>query len=221
MSSRHRTVEDLMTREVVRVRLQIPFKDIAAMFAEHRITAVPVIDEHDRVVGVVSEADLLRHEAAQRDPYGRVAGALDTGRPRADGESAGQLMTAPAVTGKPYWNVVEAARVMEQHKVKRLPVVDEAGRLIGIISRSDLMGIFLRSDAAIQEEITYEVLGRILAIGPGEVQVDVTDGVATLRGRVTQPRLVPVLVRLCRGVDGVVAVHEQWEQPWRAAGPDV
>jgi CBS domain-containing protein len=231
MNSRHRTVEDLMTHEVVRARLQTPFKDLAAMFAEHGITAVPVVDDQDRAIGVVSEADLVRHEAAQHDPYGREpdgpgvprpdGSGIRRGRRKGEEETAGQLMTAPAVVGRPYWNVVEAARAMDRHRVKRLPVVDENGRLIGIVSRADLMRVFLRGDDAIREEIVREVLGRVLAVQPGEVQVTVAEGVVTLHGRITRRRLGPVLVRLCRGVDGVVSVHDRLDKPPGDAVPGV
>ncbi|WP_438297026.1 CBS domain-containing protein [Streptomyces sp. HUAS TT7] len=207
----HRTVQDLMTHGVVHARQDTPFKAVAAMLADNDITAVPVVDDRNCPIGVVSEADLLRHEAVLPDPEGH-APALRLGtrdRGRAEADTAGGLMSAPAITARPHWNVVEAARAMDRHKVKRLPVVDETGQLVGIVSRSDLLRVFLRQDTAICEEITREVLHRVLRVGPGAVGVTVADGVVTLRGRVTSKSLIPIAVRLCRAVDGVVTVHEE------------
>ncbi|MFF2217554.1 CBS domain-containing protein [Streptomyces antibioticus] len=204
----HRKVSDLMSTSVVRVRRDTGFKEIAKLLAEYGITAVPVVDDEEHVVGVVSEADLLRKEAAGLDP----AGLLPVLRPRpadrakAEATIAQGLMNSPAVTARPEWTAVEAAQVMERHHVKRLPVVDEAGRLVGLVSRADLLRVFLRGDSAIREEISGEVLLRTLGIEPGEVTVHVVDGRVTLRGTVDRKSLVPIAVRLCQGVDGVVDV---------------
>ncbi|WP_329126339.1 CBS domain-containing protein [Streptomyces sp. NBC_01465] len=206
---RHRTVADLMTHAVISVRTDTTFKDVAAKLAENSIAAVPVVDDQNCPLGVVSEADLLRREAVQPDPDGHSATA---GRPHdgggGQGETAGELMSSPAVCAQPQWNVVEAARTMDRHQVKRLPVVDETGKLVGIVSRSDLLRIFLRRDAVIREEITYDVLHRTLAISPETLHVAVSDGIVTLRGRIEQPALHSTVLRLCQSVDGVVAVHE-------------
>jgi CBS domain-containing protein len=93
--------------------------------------------------------------------------------------------------------------------VKRLPVVDESGRLVGIVSRADLLRVFLRKDRAIEEEISGDIVGRTLRLAPGEVAVTVADGCVVLRGTVEDAGTIPVLVRLCEGVDGVVAVTEE------------
>ncbi|MEU7607707.1 CBS domain-containing protein, partial [Streptomyces sp. NPDC041003] len=131
---RHRSVADLMTPTAVSVQRGTPFKEIARLLKEFDISAVPVVDESERPVGVVSEADLLRERGSGTN-------------------TAADLMTSPAVTARTEWSVVRAARVMRGRQVKRLPVVDAAGRLIGILSRSDLLQLFLRRDHAIQEEI--------------------------------------------------------------------
>ncbi|WP_406404330.1 CBS domain-containing protein [Streptomyces sp. NBC_00879] len=211
----HRTVEDLMTREVIRVRPDTPFKDVVRLLAEHGVTAVPVVNEQDNPVGVVSEADLLRHEAARPDPGGRAAslGMRPGDRDRAAAETAEGLMTSPAVTARAQWSIVEAAREMTRHQVKRMPVVNEAGHLVGIISRSDLLRVFLRQDSAIREEITREVLRDTLSLSSEEVQVSVVDGVVTLTGRVRQRSLIPIAMRLCQAVDGVVTVHGVLDSP--------
>ncbi|MFJ3788377.1 CBS domain-containing protein [Kitasatospora sp. NPDC090091] len=205
----HRSVSDVMTREVVTARPDTPFKEIAALFHRNDITAIPVVDEQGRPLGLVSEADLIRKAAVLPDPEGRSPGRwLDAkDRARAEAETAGGLMTSPAVTARPGWSVPEAARAMDRHRVKRLPVVDEIGRLVGIVSRRDLLQVFLRHDTAIREEINHEVLGQTLRLAPGDVQVAVHDGVVTLKGRLPRRSLIPVTERLCRTVDGVVAVH--------------
>ncbi|MGW3356105.1 CBS domain-containing protein [Streptomyces bungoensis] len=206
----HRTVEELMTRDVVRARRDTPFKEIVRLLAENDVTAVPVVDELDRPMGVVSEGDLLRKSADQADPSGMVpVPNLEAWeRAKAEGSRAEELMSAPAVCARPEWNVVEAARLMEAQGVKRLPVVDEADRLLGIVSRGDLLRVFLRRDEAIREEITRDVLRRTLALEPSDVTVEVRDGRVALSGTVEHRSLIPVIEQLCRGVDGVVSVSE-------------
>ncbi|WP_328336345.1 CBS domain-containing protein [Streptomyces violaceus] len=205
---RHRTVAELMTRDVVRARRDTPFKEIARLLAENDVTAVPVVDEMDRPAGVVSEADLLRKSADQADPSGRapVPHLEAWERAKAEGSRAEDLMSAPAVCARPEWSVVEAARLMEAQHVKRLPVVDETERLLGIVSRGDLLRIFLRRDDAIRDEITDDVLWRTMGLAPGEVTVEVRDGRVDLGGSVEFRSLIPVVERLCRSVDGVVSV---------------
>ncbi|MDW8809227.1 CBS domain-containing protein [Streptomyces scabiei] len=204
----HRMVEDLMTTAVVSVRRDTDFKDIAQHLAEHDISAVPVVDNQDRPVGVVSEADLLRKQESQVDPGGHLTTAhlLPAERAKARALTAEGLMTSPAVTARPQWSVVEAARAMARHHVKRLPVVDDAGRLVGLVSRGDLVHVFLRRDLTIREEITTDVLTRTLGLDPGAVTAQVTDGRVTLSGTVPQESLIPIAVRLSESVDGVVDV---------------
>ncbi|MFG3496528.1 CBS domain-containing protein [Streptomyces sp. NPDC047928] len=205
---RNRTVADLMTPEAITVRPGTPFKEIARLLDEYGISAVPVVDEDQRPVGVVSEADLLRRRAA-----------------RGDSADAAGLMSSPAVVAQPGWSAVRAARVMERKHIKRLPVVDASGRLIGVLSRSDLLQLFLRRDRAIQEEIIEDVLTVTLGLSPSALTVDVADGRVTLSGTLEHRSQVPVLVRLCETVDGVVGVddrltylHDDTEVP-RAAVP--
>ncbi|MDT0470026.1 CBS domain-containing protein [Streptomyces gibsoniae] len=204
----HRMVGDLMTTAVVSVRPDTSFKDIAEHLADHDITAVPVVDDQGRPVGVVSEADLLRKQEIQTDPGGHLPAAhlLPAERAKAHALTAEALMTSPAITARPQWSVVEAARTMARHHVKRLPVVDDAGRLMGILSRADLLRVFLRRDITIREEIMTDVLTRTLGLDPGAVTVQVTDGRVTLSGTVPQSSLIPIAVRLSESVDGVVDV---------------
>ncbi|MFI9357988.1 CBS domain-containing protein [Streptomyces lydicus] len=215
----HRTIGELMTRKVVSVQLDTPFKDIAQTLADHAVSAVPVLDSLGRPAGIVSEADLLRKAADRSDLSGRTPlPHLEAWqRARAEGCTAGELMSAPAVCAHPEWTVVEAARLMEVQHVKRLPVVDETDSLLGIVSRSDLLRVFLRQDKAIQEEISREVIGRTARLGTSAVRADVLQGQVTLHGSVDDPLLIPVLLRMCAGVDGVVSVSDDLK-PTMAAG---
>ncbi|MFI9650737.1 CBS domain-containing protein [Streptomyces sp. NPDC052040] len=203
---RQRSVGDLMTPTAVSVRGGTTFKEVARLLDEYDITAVPVVDDEGRPVGVVSEADLLRKHTAG-----------DTG------STAGELMTSPAVVAEPDWDAVRAARTMEERRVKRLPVVDGEGRLIGVISRSDLVQLYLRQDRAIKEEILEDVIVRALGLSPSSLTVEVADGRVTLSGSVVYRSLVPVTARLCEGVDGVVEVVNRldYEQDDTADGTAV
>ncbi|MFJ5040027.1 CBS domain-containing protein [Streptomyces parvulus] len=207
----HRTVGDLMTRGVIQVHRNASLKEIAVLLADNDVTAVPVVDDLRHPMGVVSEADLVVRIAERPDPAGPVVYAAPT---RTDGTAgddvtAEALMTAPAECARPEWTVVEAARAMESAGVKRLPVVDEAGRLVGIVSRGDLLRVFLRRDGALREEISRDLLVRTLGLAPSSLTVEVADGRVTLKGRVDSAELVPVIERLCLGVDGVVSVDTE------------
>ncbi|MFE3249113.1 CBS domain-containing protein [Streptomyces sp. NPDC059209] len=207
----HRRISELMTRDVVSVRIETPFKETVRTLMEHKVSAVPVLDGTGRLAGIVSEADLLRKSADGSDLSGRTPlPQLEAWeQARAEGRDAGEIMSAPALCAHPEWTVVEAARLMAAQNVKRLPVVDEADRLVGIVSRADLLRVFLRRDTAIREEITHDVLGAALGLTPSDVTVEVAEGQVSLRGTVDDSRLIPVLVRLCTSVDGVVSVSER------------
>jgi CBS domain-containing protein len=159
-----KTVKDVMSTLAVWVSETASFREIAARLRECRVSAFPVLDAHGKVTGVVSEADLLVKEAVPDEPnvvWGLLAGIVHhAARTKAGGVTAADLMTSPAVTIGPDETVEHAARLMHDRKVKRLPVVDQAGRLVGIISRSDVLAIFDRTDAEIREEIMSQVTGR-------------------------------------------------------------
>ncbi|WP_046776734.1 CBS domain-containing protein [Streptomyces yangpuensis] len=210
---RHREVRELMTREVVTVARNATFKDIVRTLGEHAVSAVAVTDTVGRPLGVISEGDLLPKPADQGDWFGSLPRPEPWESEKAAGTSAEELMSAPPVCARPDWTVAEAARLMESQRVKRLLVVDESDVLVGIVTRGDLLRIFLRDDAAIRHEIYGEVLARTLRLDPSSVSVDVTDGQVTLHGVVRFRSLVPVVERLCRTVDGVVRVdvHLAWE----------
>ncbi|WP_042418201.1 CBS domain-containing protein [Streptacidiphilus anmyonensis] len=211
MTLRHRLVGELMTTDVVSARPDTPFKDIARLLASNDVSALPVLDDQDRPLGVVSEADLMRHQAGMDDPAGLLPPAHLAPQElvRSNGRTAQELMTAPASCARPEWTVVEGARVMHDKHLKRLPVVDEAGRLVGILSRSDLLRVFLRHDRAIGEEIRQDIMARTLQLPSGAARVDVVDGNVTLTGTLELRSRREALVRLCQGVDGVVHVADQ------------
>jgi CBS domain-containing protein len=198
----HQKVRELMSDAVVRVQRGTPFKEIAHLLQEYDITAVPVVDADDRPVGVVSEADLL-----QKILGGAPEDALDPLRAKASATDAAGLMTSPAVCAREDWSVVDAARMMARHGIKRLLVVDETDRLIGVVSRSDLLRVFLRKDREIRTEIIEETLVRTFGLAPSTVQVDVAHGHVVLSGRLPERVSVSALEDMCRHVDGVVAVE--------------
>jgi CBS-domain-containing membrane protein len=186
---------------------------VAQLLADKRISGLPVVDTAGHVLGVVSEADLLaKAEYPDREPRPRrplsLPGPWQTRR-KAGASTVGEMMTAPAITIEERTSIVRAAREMDRHHVKRLPVVDEVGRLVGILSRRDLLKIFLRSDEDIREEIETEVLEQSLSISPSAVTVTVADGVVTLEGTVERKTLIPVVIRLTSAVDGVVDVVDR------------
>jgi CBS-domain-containing membrane protein len=207
-----RRVRDVMTQDVVTVDDHAAFKEVATLLTEHRVSALPVLDGEGRVVGVVSEADLLlKEEFPEGPPGGRPLQGRrrrET-RAKAAGGTAAELMTSPAVTIGPDAGVAEAARLLHRHQIKRLPVVDPAGPLLGIVSRADLLKVFLRADADIAAEVRQQVLTRAMWIDPDTVVVEVRDGVVTLTGQPERRSLIPIVVSLVRGLDGVVDVVDR------------
>ncbi|MFJ9609649.1 CBS domain-containing protein [Kitasatospora sp. NPDC101176] len=207
-----------MTSPVVRVAPETGFREIVALLTDYDITGVPVVDAEGRPLGVVSEADLLRTLAAQEDP-GALLPAPEAAPPPGPGGAvtAADLMTGQPVCTTPGTSVVAAARLMSRHGLKRLPVLDEEGRVIGMVSRGDLLRVFLREDRVIRREIVEEVLGRVEGVSPAEVGVEVDQGRVVLSGTVPELHLVPIVLNLCRSVDGVVSVTDRLEAGGAAA----
>ncbi|MGW5661180.1 CBS domain-containing protein [Streptomyces sp. NPDC003758] len=200
-----RTVGDVMTEEVITLRTATPLHQIASLLDANDIAAAPVIDDEGVPIGVVSASDVLRHETGMPDPQGQD-GNDERAWGKARARTAGALMSSPVFTARADWTIPRAARELHRRHVKQLPVVGDHGLLTGIVSRSDLLTAFIRSDVEIRGEVERDVLGRILSLEEGTVAVEVRDGAVTLRGHVPESRLVPVVVGLCQGVDGVVAV---------------
>ncbi|MDH6574685.1 CBS domain-containing protein [Kitasatospora sp. MAP5-34] len=217
----HRTVRDVMTRDVVRVMPATGFHEILALLTEYDITAVPVVDTDDRPVGIVSEADLMRTQSAQEDPSALFPPPPPEaeGPDRSGAATAQELMTSPAVCIAPDASVVAAARLMARHQIKRLPVVGGDGRLAGLVSRSDLLQVFLRDDQVIRQDIVEDVLGQVEGVSPAAVGVEVAQGRVVLSGTIDPPYLVPIVLRLCRSVDGVVTVTDRTDRPNKAVRP--
>ncbi|MFI8091034.1 CBS domain-containing protein [Streptomyces sp. NPDC086080] len=216
-------VSDVMTSTVVALAGGASFKDIAKTMEEWGISALPVLDGAGRVIGVVSEADLLRKEEVRdSDPHRPAFGRRPAGPDKAAAVTAEELMTTPAVTVPPDATLATAARIMARQRVKRLPVVDGTGVLKGIVSRTDLLKVFLRDDEEIAREIRAEVVGGRFPASMDSVRVEVREGVVTLSGHVPDTTLVPLAERLVRAVEGVVDVHCTLSAPHRrpALDPD-
>ena len=201
MSSR-RKVGSVMVTDVATVGPDTPFKVAAELLAARNISGAPVVDENDHVLGVVSQGDLLQHEA----PHGRL-GARQAKR-KAVAAFVSGLMTTPAVTVRQDDAVAVAAKLLEEHHLHRLPVVDEDGKLVGIVSRSDLLRVFLRTDHEIRDEVRDEVILREMSIDPASLYVAVHNGIVSLNGSVERTSMIPVLTALIGRVDGVVEVRQ-------------
>jgi CBS domain-containing protein len=215
-------VKDVMTTRVISARREAPFAAIAAALREHRVSAFPVVDEQGQVIGVVSESDLLAKLAlggGEDRGRGMITGILHQHEmEKARAVTAGDLMTSPAATVSPGDTLEQAARLMYQRKVKRLPVVDSDNRLAGIVSRADVLAYYDRPDVAIGEEIRNDIAVCESLADAGRLDVTVTDGVVTLTGR---PRTSPQghdIARRARHVQGVVAVRDRLDYP--PPGPD-
>ncbi len=214
---KHNKVGSVMTMDVVRAVYGTPFKEVARLLADHRISGLPVVDEDDRVTGVISETDLMAHQAATPDPDEpsrgfRFATLRPTARRRtakATARRAGQLMSTPPVTVHADDTIIEAARTMAQRHVERLPVLDEEDRLVGIVTRRDLLQVFLRPDADIRDEVIDEVLVRAMWLAPSSIDVSVSEGVVTLAGQLERKSETAIAASMTRQIDGVVAVVDK------------
>ncbi|ARP73861.1 hypothetical protein LK07_01275 [Streptomyces pluripotens] len=201
-------VSDVMTQTVAAIGRRAPFKEVVQLMQDWQVSALPVIEGEGRVVGVVSEADLLLKEELRDAPdegYTRLRRPSDLAKGEA--ATAGDLMSSPAVTVRADATLAEAARIMARAGVKRLPVVGATGLLEGVVSRADLLKVFLREDDDITEEVRREVVAYLFPLPDSAIQVEVRDGVVTLTGRVRDAALIPVAARLIRAVEGVVDVQ--------------
>lgn len=201
---KRRRVGSVMTDEVVSARSGTPADVMARWLAEYDINGLPVLDAEDRVIGVVSATDL------RRDRRTTATGGVLT---------AGAVMSAPARTVRADDSVVRAARLMSTGGIERLPVVDEEARLVGMVTRRDVLQIFARTDAEIRDEVVDEIVVRALWLSPQSVDVVVRQGMVTLSGRLESSGAVAIAVRMTRQVDGVTAVvnrlTHRHEAPYR------
>lgn len=213
---RRRTVADVMTARVHIAGPRTPFKLLVRLIEENRVSAIPIVDQQGVPVGIVSESDLLLKERrAELD-------AADLMHPRkrrelrakADGVIASDLMTSPPITIPLDTTLAEAARMMQERNVRRLVVIDGRGRIAGIVSRSDLLQVFLRTDEELRAEINDVLIPAVLADGGAGLRVDVRWNVVTLIGRVDRKSDAEILVRLAGDIDGVVAVVDRLMYRW-------
>jgi len=206
------TVADVMTRRVATVTEETTYKQIVETLTKNGVSAVPVVDLDQHAIGVVSEADLLHKvDIAGLEPHGWPLERKRTriAREKANADFAGDLMTVPPITVTESDSVAVAARLMDTEQVKRLPVVDSKGRLVGIVSRSDLLRPYLRTDEDLREEISQGVLLRTMWMDPREFTVAVDQGIVTIRGEVERSSSIPILIGIIRSVPGVVDVIER------------
>jgi CBS domain-containing protein len=204
-----------MTTKVVTVDRFTTISEIARLLTERRISGVPVLMMGRRVAGVVSEADLVAledEEVRRARMHANATGRWRRPLRRAHwGLTAGALMSAPAVTIYPEATIPHAAQIMTSYHIRRLPVVDEDGQLIGIVTRRDLLSVFLRPDNEVAEHVR-ELLDDVLPADPGSVTATVRDGVVILTGDPAAPEdreLIPVAIRLIWDVDGVIDVSNR------------
>jgi CBS domain-containing protein len=203
-------VRDVMTTSVVTVDRITPYKEIAGLLAEHHISGVPVLSMGRRVTGIVSEADLLVARGGRTTITGRRV-PWPAGRKRHQGLTAAQLMTSPAITIHPDASIAGAARLMNAHRIRRLPVVGPEDKLMGIVSRRDLLSVFLRPDAQIARELG-DILAELLPDDDAGIKVIVHNGLVTLTGppaAAGERDLLPTAVRLAWDVEGVVDVVDR------------
>jgi CBS domain-containing protein len=206
-------VKDVMTTRVIWVKKDATFREMAVALREYRVSAFPVVDDDRKVIGVVSEADLLNKEALAGEPgvFGGILHRRDQAKAR--GVTAGDLMTAAVVAVRPEDTVEHAAKLMYDRRVKRLPVTDPDGRLVGIVSRADVLSVFDRTDEAIRQEILDEVLLGEFLVDPKAFDVAVKDGIVTLAGRPETSDSGHRIVRRVGHVQGVVAVRDRLDYP--------
>ncbi|MCX5097341.1 CBS domain-containing protein [Streptomyces sp. NBC_00365] len=206
----------LMVGDVVTARYDTPFKEVVRLLDEHRISGLPVIDENRQVIGVISETDLVRRQMREPSPPGirERCRSLLSRRARHEAAqrravTAGGVMSTPAVTVQPDAALADAAKRMITHRVERLPVVDEKGMLVGIVTRGDLLRVFRRTDDEIQRDVQQQVIRDALCLNPYAVEASVGDGVVTLTGQLERRSEIPVAVGVTRRLDGVVGVVDR------------
>lgn len=211
------TIRDMMTTRVVTVHRETGLKEVARLLVDHRISGVPVVDVHGAVIGVLTEADFLpKEQGGGAVQHRRLAGLFrDSAESRAQrarivATRADEAMTCPAITIEAHQPVSEAARLMMVHHVNRLPVVEE-GRLVGIVSRADLLRAFIRSDAELEATIRDDVLLHILWLDPSQFDVRVEEGVVRIGGRVERRSTAEIIERTVALVPGIVRAESTIE----------
>jgi CBS domain-containing protein len=210
-----RTVEHVMTQDLVTARGDTPFKELVKEMARQDVSGVPIVDAEHHLIGIVTEADLLRAGEHVEPPPGLLLEMfidpkrLEQIEQHGAGLRARDVMTHDLVTVTPGTSIHEAAQTMLRREVKRLPVLDEHGTLVGIVSRRDLLRPFLRDDEEIRSEVLEEIFVRTMWIDPRGFGVAVEGGVVTLEGKVDLKSSTEILVEFVRRVPGVVGVENR------------
>lgn len=200
-------VIDLMTTDVVTVRPTETIKEAARLMVANRISGLPVVDDKGALTGIVTEADFLERELDKEAPSGGLLGAV-FGQESSHSEavSVGEVMSTNVVTVAPDATLAEAARVLAANGVKRLPIVDQEGLVIGIISRADIVAAFARPDELIDDEIREDISRRILFVDPDALDLTVKDGIVSIGGELPTKTDARILEELTRRLEGVVRV---------------
>ena len=203
-------VRDIMTTDPISVRGDTLLKEAARIMVRHKVSGLPVIDSDGRLKGIVTEADFLRREAS-RDRPSRLSllDALfgDAAESTPVAETVAEVMTEKVVTIAPSAVIGEAARLMASRNVKRLPVIGDDGTVHGIISRADIVNAFTKPDDVIEDEVSEDLIRRLLFLDPETVEVTVADGVVHLSGELENRTEVHLLEALTLRIAGVVKVE--------------
>lgn len=217
MNALKATVRDVMSHRVIALRRTAEFKEVVWALRRYRVSACPVIDDAERLIGVVSEADLLSKSADPELPTGliRLSWRLAE-HTKATACTAEELMTSPAIAIHPGASVAEAARLMQDKQVKRLPVVGQDGKLVGIVTRSDVLSVFERPDGDIWDEVVKVVLDEEYALDADAFEVTVRSGIVTIGGQVDRRETALSLLGRVRHTEGVVGVRDRLSYPQTA-----
>jgi CBS domain-containing protein len=206
-------IQDLMTRSVITALPSTDFQELVSIMAEHQVSGVPVVDEGGRLVGIVSEADLLRDGSEDLRRTRALDWLLHPGRAQEAQErehDAASIMTSPVITVQPETSLWEAIRTLQHAGVKRLPVVNAAGRLVGMVSRADLLSAFVRTDEQIAEQVR-SIIRKVLTTDLREVDIEVKDGRVSLRGSIDHVAQREIIVDLVDDIPGVLAIQDDLE----------
>lgn len=214
---RRRTVADVMTRSVHVARPDTQFKLLVRLIEENRVSAIPIVDQLGMPIGIVSESDLLlkerRAEFESSQPLMHRQRRREQ-RSKAEAVVASELMTSPPITVPTTATLADAARLMQERNVRRLVVVDAQGRIAGILSRSDVLQVFLRTDEDLRAEISHSLIPALLPDVPEGLTVAVRWNIVTLSGEVDRRSDAEILVRMAGGLDGVVSVVDHLSYRW-------
>jgi len=194
-------VVDLMTTDVITVSRETGIRDAARLMFRNRVSGLPVTDADGKLCGIITEADFLRLEVERHEGGAEI------------GETVGEVMSSGVVTTGPETEIYDAAKMMTFQDIKRLPVVDDDSRLLGIISRADIVSVFTRPDDVIEDEIREDLIRRVLFIDPDEIEVGVAHGVVTFTGVVGTRNEARLLSELASRLDGVLRVESRLS--WR------